>query len=96
MASDLARATAPASRGTEEAAAAARCDVLRAAVAALPPWERVVLTLRDVEGLGPDEAAAVLGVTEQAQYLLLHRARTAVLRREQAVAAADERRAATG
>jgi RNA polymerase sigma-70 factor (ECF subfamily) len=53
---------------------------LHDAVAALPARERVAITLRDVEGLGADEAAFVLGVTVAMQHALLHRARTAVVR----------------
>jgi RNA polymerase sigma-70 factor (ECF subfamily) len=53
---------------------------LRAAIAALPAHERVVITLRDIEGFDADAAAAVLGVTVVAQHRLLHGARTSVLR----------------
>ncbi|HET9594431.1 MAG TPA: RNA polymerase sigma factor [Anaeromyxobacteraceae bacterium] len=55
-------------------------DALHDALAALPPCERLAITLRDVEGLGPDDAAAVLGVTVATQHALLHRARAAVVR----------------
>ncbi|HET9596377.1 MAG TPA: RNA polymerase sigma factor [Anaeromyxobacteraceae bacterium] len=54
-------------------------DALRKALAALPACQRVVITLRDVEALGPDDVAAVLGVTVAAQHALLHRARTALV-----------------
>jgi RNA polymerase sigma-70 factor (ECF subfamily) len=53
---------------------------LREAIAALPTLERLVFTLRDVEGLGPEDAATVAGVTRPAQQALLHRARTEVVR----------------
>jgi RNA polymerase sigma-70 factor (ECF subfamily) len=53
---------------------------LHDAVATLLARERVALTLRDIEGLGPTDAAAVLGVTVAVQHALLHRARTAVVR----------------
>jgi RNA polymerase sigma-70 factor (ECF subfamily) len=51
--------------------------VLRA-VAALPPAQREVLTLRDIEGLSAEEACNVLGVTDTNQRVLLHRARARV------------------
>ena len=48
---------------------------LSAAIAALPPEQREVLVLRDVEGLGAEEAAAVLGIEVGALKSRLHRAR---------------------
>lgn len=48
------------------------------AVAALPPAQREVLTLRDIEGLSAEEACNVLGVTDTNQRVLLHRARARV------------------
>lgn len=49
-----------------------------AAIAALPPRQRAVISLRDVHGWGPSEVCAVLDLTEGNQRVLLHRARAAV------------------
>jgi RNA polymerase sigma-70 factor (ECF subfamily) len=52
--------------------------LLDAAIDALPASQRAVVTLRDVNGLSTEEAAAALGVTEGAVKLRLHRARIAL------------------
>ena len=44
-------------------------------IAALPTNQRVVITLRDVQGLSAPEACELLGVSEATQRVLLHRAR---------------------
>jgi RNA polymerase sigma-70 factor (ECF subfamily) len=44
----------------------------------LPPGQRAVMTMRDVEGLGSDETCQILGISEANQRVLLHRARTKV------------------
>ncbi len=43
---------------------------------ALPPRQRAVVMLRDVEELGADEVCEILGVSEANQRVLLHRGRT--------------------
>jgi RNA polymerase sigma-70 factor (ECF subfamily) len=48
------------------------------AIAALPPAQRQVITLRDVEGLDGPEVSSLLGVSEGNQRVLLHRARAKV------------------
>ena len=51
-----------------------------AAVGALPPKQREVITLRDVEGLSSEEVRNVLGLSETNQRVILHRARARVRR----------------
>lgn len=43
---------------------------------ALPPKQRAVVMLRDVEELGADETCAILGISEENQRVLLHRGRS--------------------
>jgi RNA polymerase sigma-70 factor (ECF subfamily) len=49
-----------------------------AAIVALPPAQRAVITLRDVDGLTAGETCEALGLTEGNQRVLLHRARSKV------------------
>jgi RNA polymerase sigma-70 factor (ECF subfamily) len=51
---------------------------LQEAVNALPPAQREVIVLRDVEGWESQEVCEVLGVSEANQRVLLHRARARV------------------
>jgi RNA polymerase sigma-70 factor (ECF subfamily) len=51
-----------------------------AAVSALPPKQRDVITLRDVEGMSSDDVRNVLGLSETNQRVILHRARARVRR----------------
>ena len=53
---------------------------VQAAIAALPPSQREVITLRDVEGWSAQEVCNVLEITESNQRVLLHRARAKVRR----------------
>jgi RNA polymerase sigma-70 factor (ECF subfamily) len=51
-----------------------------AAIETLPPAQREVITMRDVDGFSSQEVCAVLGITEVNQRVLLHRARSKVRR----------------
>ena len=51
---------------------------IAAAIAALPPSQREVIRLRDIEGWLADEVCGALGVTAANQRVLLHRARSKV------------------
>jgi RNA polymerase sigma-70 factor (ECF subfamily) len=53
---------------------------VEAAIAALPPSQREVIRLRDVEGWTAEEVCNVLEITESNQRVLLHRARAKVRR----------------
>ncbi len=46
-----------------------------AAIQALPPAQRAVITLRDVEGRSAEDVCELLGVSDGNQRVLLHRAR---------------------
>jgi RNA polymerase sigma-70 factor (ECF subfamily) len=50
-------------------------QVLLAALEQLPPRQRVVVALRDVDGLSSDEVCEVLNLSPANQRVLLHRAR---------------------
>ncbi len=54
--------------------------VIRQAIEALPPSQREVITLRDVEGWTSEEVCNVLAISETNQRVLLHRARSKVRR----------------
>jgi RNA polymerase sigma-70 factor (ECF subfamily) len=52
--------------------------MVRAAIEELPPSYRTVLVLRDIEELDTEEAATMLGVSQNAVKVRLHRARQAL------------------
>ncbi len=52
--------------------------VVDAAIAALPPAQATVITMRDVAGFEPEEICNALGISETNQRVLLHRARSKV------------------
>jgi RNA polymerase sigma-70 factor (ECF subfamily) len=53
-------------------------DVILAAIEKLPPTQREVITLRDVEGWSSEEVRNALELSETNQRVLLHRARSKV------------------
>jgi RNA polymerase sigma-70 factor (ECF subfamily) len=70
----------PVDRWVEESDArldsAAWTPILKSALDDLPPRQRLVVLLRDVEGLSHDEACAVLEISVGNQRVLLHRGRS--------------------
>jgi len=70
----------PLDRWTEESDdrldAAVWAPILRTGLDDLPPRQREVVVLRDVEGLTSDEVCTVLGISGGNQRVLLHRGRT--------------------
>jgi RNA polymerase sigma-70 factor (ECF subfamily) len=50
------------------------------AIESLPPTQRQVITLRDIEGVSSEEICNILEISETNQRVLLHRARTKVRR----------------
>jgi RNA polymerase sigma-70 factor (ECF subfamily) len=52
--------------------------VARTAIEALPPMQRLVITMRDLEGFGSLETCNALDISETNQRVLLHRARAKV------------------
>ena len=59
-------------------AAPALADRVRELIAELPPLQRSVVTLRDIDGLTSAEVCNVLDITEVNQRVQLHRARTRI------------------
>ena len=53
-------------------------QMIDAVVATLPANQRLVITLRDIQGMSSVEVCELLGVSEANQRVLLHRARTKV------------------
>jgi RNA polymerase sigma-70 factor (ECF subfamily) len=52
--------------------------VVEHAIEELPPAQRAVISLRDIEGWSSEEARNALGISETNQRVLLHRARSKV------------------
>ncbi|MFE3449995.1 RNA polymerase sigma factor [Nonomuraea sp. NPDC059194] len=61
-----------------EALAAEVRGLIAEALTTLPPKQRIVITLRDVEGCTSDEVCEILEISAANQRVLLHRARSAV------------------
>jgi RNA polymerase sigma-70 factor (ECF subfamily) len=55
-------------------------DVIEHSIGTLPPTQRQVIALRDIEGLDSDEVCALLNLSPGNQRVLLHRARSHVRR----------------
>jgi RNA polymerase sigma-70 factor (ECF subfamily) len=53
-------------------------DVIERAIDRLPPAQRAVISMRDVQGFTSEEVCNALDLTETNQRVLLHRARTKV------------------
>ena len=62
----------------ERVSSAETLQVVRRAIEALPPNQREVITLRDVEGWSADEVCNALSIAATNQRVLLHRARSRV------------------
>jgi RNA polymerase sigma-70 factor (ECF subfamily) len=72
-------AAPPRAWGPEERLLAAETmAVVEDAIAALPPSQAIVITMRDVEGFDAEEARNALAISETNQRVLLHRARSKV------------------
>ena len=54
--------------------------LVQQAIDSLPPAQKEVITLRDVQGWGSEEVCDLLGISEGNQRVLLHRARSKVRR----------------
>jgi RNA polymerase sigma-70 factor (ECF subfamily) len=73
-------ATPPESWPEDRLVAAETRAVVARAIDTLPPAQRAVISLRDVEGWSADEVRNVLDLSETNQRVLLHRARAKVRR----------------
>lgn len=62
----------------ERLASAETREMIEQAIAALPPRQQQVITLRDIDGWGAEEVCEFLGISEGNQRVLLHRARARV------------------
>lgn len=65
-----------AEQAVDRLAAATMAARIRAAIPALPARQRMVVTLRDVEGLSSEEVCSVLDLSVANQRVLLHRGRS--------------------
>jgi RNA polymerase sigma-70 factor (ECF subfamily) len=66
-------------RTPEDELLAGECrTIINDAIAQLPPAQREVLVLRDLDGMAAADACNILGVTDTHQRVLLHRARARV------------------
>ena len=73
-------ASPPSSWPAERLEAKETRELIARTIAELPPQQREVITLRDVEGFSAEETCNALGLTETNQRVLLHRARSRVRR----------------
>jgi RNA polymerase sigma-70 factor (ECF subfamily) len=71
-------ASAPQPFPEDRLLAAETREVVERAIAALPPTQRAVISLRDVEGWSAEEVCNALTLSETNQRVLLHRARAGV------------------
>ncbi len=62
----------------EQLSSAQMAEVVRETIETLPPSQKRVITLRDVEGCESAEVCELLGISEANQRVLLHRARAKV------------------
>jgi RNA polymerase sigma-70 factor, ECF subfamily len=78
--SSLPEADPPTARSSPEATFLAReaLGMAEAAIRALPERQQHVIALRDLAGWSPRDVAAALGLTDNNERVLLHRARTTV------------------
>lgn len=71
-------ASPPEQWAEEKLATKETLEFVRRAIDALPPAQKQVITLRDVEGWSSPETCEALGISEGNQRVLLHRARSKV------------------
>jgi RNA polymerase sigma-70 factor, ECF subfamily len=71
-------ASPPEQWAEEKLATKETLEFVRRAIDVLPPGQRQVITLRDVEGWSSAETCEALGISEVNQRVLLHRARSKV------------------
>jgi RNA polymerase sigma-70 factor, ECF subfamily len=76
----------------ERLLAAETRDVVAAAIEELPPSQRAVISLRDIEGWSSEDVRNALDVSEVNQRVLLHRARSRVRRALEEYLAHEEER----
>jgi RNA polymerase sigma-70 factor, ECF subfamily len=83
-------ATPPRALPEERLLAAETREVVRQAIDGLPPTQRAVISLRDVEGWDAEDVRNALDVSEVNQRVLLHRARARVRRALEDYLAAED------